>query len=651
MVKPLLTPKNIFRLYQDARTYTDVLNQSFDEFQRISRNEPHPDLNPKFPRLAEGSTAAYLYQKPRTLIQQTPDGEVTTDNCIEWLDIFGNWCLENEIKPNADEDYPLFEKAQVCGQDALTFGFKVTTAPFYQHQNGKYAPDMSAAFWGDVAIPSGYKSINAMPYTFIEGWWPQEKVEEILGQPNLAAGGWDEEALKQVQDQKNSKGDRQQSPAEKKLGLPEDYVHVVVAHQAGVQAPIYTFSPESKSIVRTKPNPDPRGKKNIQVLYGMVDGTNPFGLSIVQMVGAWQNLMDNDAQAYQYNRAYNIDPAIIKHGSIGDGDLHPGAEFEALGDNDSIETIELDTEGLKNYPALYEWQRGVLMNLLNSPPSSGDPDAPLGKTPEGIAQAASDTNTDDLTFVQHIHDWFGEWCETALNIYFAEMKGAHTFKLDEKTAEQLRALKGDGFNPSMLDSDNVLTVDFDELQSPIFCFKVKGGSSKLQDEGQQLQALQQLQETISNSPELTALTGQLTLAKIYNKIVELSGVHDNEDLMIDIKKMEETQAQQAAQAAQSNQSEQITKPPSESLSFKDVAAVSPLAGAEMLRQASLPPDELLAKVQPTENPAITNAQNNLRAKGVPDAAIPHAIEALTDHIPLEDILNDVQQSQGVPVAA
>jgi hypothetical protein len=569
-----LTTDNLFQAYDDAKTYTDSLNDPFPEFQRIARNKPYPDLARKYPKVAEGSTAAYISQKPRDLIQQTPSGDVTVEVkdlpkgwSQEALDLVAQWELDYEIIPNANEDYPVFEKAQNSMEQALTVGFTCTTAPFYNH-DGVWSPDMTMAYWGDVIQPQGYKSIKQSPFTFLVGWWPETRIDQILANPTKAkAGGWNVDELTNAKNELGTKDQKSETPSEKARGIPTNAVPIVVAHQKGVKAPIFTFNPDSKKIYRTQDNPDPRGHKNVQTLYGLVDGTNPFGLSVVEIAGAWQNLMDNDVQAYQYNRAYNVDPATIRTGNIGDGDLHPGATFTAQDEGDGIEVLSIDSTALSEYPTTYEWQRGVLMNLLNSPTSAGDGDAPLGTTPAGIRSANAGIDTDDLSYVQHIHDWFQEWGETALNLCFAMRKGKQQLTLDEATADQLRALSVEPVldgkdNEVMVDgkplmkfdgtllNGNVLTFDFD-MATLIIRFSVNGGSSKLQDETAQLQSLESLLNMVSENEILQQIAGTEKVAELYNKIVTISGVHDSDDLLIDIdalkKQQEDAQAQAEAQ--------------------------------------------------------------------------------------------------------
>lgn len=720
-----LNENNLFQAYDDAVLYTESLNDPFPEFQRIARNKPYPDLARKYPKVAEGSTAAYIQQKPRDLIQQTPSGDVTVDALgqmpkgwtPEAFQLVAQWELDFEIIPNANEDYPVFEKAQNGMEQALTVGFTCTTAPFYNH-DGTWTTDMTMAYWGDVIQPAGYKSIKQSPFTFLRGWWPPERIDQIIANPAKAtAGGWNVPNLTQAKTELETKDQKSETPSEKARGLPESYVPIVVAYQKGVLAPIFTFNPDSKKILRTKPNPDPRGHKNVQTLYGLVDGTNPMGLSVVELVGAWQNLMDNDVQAYQYNRAYNVDPATIRQGNIGDGDLHPGATFTAQDENDGIEVLSIDSTALSEYPTTYEWQRGVLMNMLNSPTSAGDGDAPLGTTPAGIRSAASAISTDDLSYVQHLHDWFEDWGETSLNITFAERKGIQKLELDDATADQLRALAAEPqldskgkeitangkplmkFDGTLLEG-NTLTFDFDQ-KLPIFRFHVNGGSSKLQDETAQLQSLESLLNMVSENEILQQIAGVTKVAELYNKIVTISGVHDSDSLLIDLDALEKQQeaatAEQAAQAqgadgaaAGAQGQSAIARiaagahAPSTSIAFKDLPGYGQIQAAAMQDIILRPQDVGLnpdltplappavdangnpitpppAAAGPTATPTPTDvatpppnpqvpseiikAVTTLQAAGLPHVLIPHAIQALTEGVPLQDILDSVKHPE------
>ena len=698
-----LTPDNLFQAWNDSETYTNILNEPFPEFQRMAQALPYPELAKKFPKVAEGSTGAYIEQKPRQLIQQTPTGNVTAEYpgalppgwSLEAFSLVAQWELDFEIIPHATEDYPVFEKAQHGMEQALGVGFTVTSAPFYNH-DGVWTADMTMMYWGDVKVPAGYKAIKPMPYTFLEGWWPKERVDAIVNMDPKTAkqGGWDQAAVKLSQDTLSSKDYKSETPVEKSRGLPENYYRVVIAHQNGVKAPIYTFNPDTKSIIRTKPNPDPRGHKNIQTLYGKTDGTNPFGVSIFERgVGAWQNLMDNDVQAYQYNRAYNVDPAVKRMGNIGDGELRPGASFTAQTESDDITTIEINSQTLTDFPQLYEWQRAVLMSRLTAPTSANGAtgEAPMGKTPIGIAKASNMISTDDLTYVTHVHSWFQEYCETAINVTFAERKGKQSLTLDDATADQLRALSAQDppkFDAKLLNG-NTLMFDFDQ-PLPIFRFEVDATSSKIQDEVAQLQALESISGTIEQSPTLQQLTGALMAAKIYNKMVAISGVHDASDLEIDIKQLEDQMKQaQEAQSQQGDQSEearlaQEAKPPSGSIAYKDM---QPFGQLQMAAEAGIklrpqdvglnpdlspmpaPPVDPNAPVKgkkgqivppivpPSAQPTPTDVANppanpqvpkeiiqavtTLTQHGLPEVLVPHAIQALTEGVPLQAILDSI----------
>lgn len=679
-----LSADNLFDAYTDADEYTGILNNPFPEFQRVAHALPFPGLPKKYPRIAEGSTGAYIEQKPRDLIQQTPSGDTTCEaiydeqgNTIdaptEWIGVVGQWALDNEIIPKATEDYPVFEKAQAALEQAFTVGFTVTTAPFYNH-DGVWSPDMTMCYWGDVKVPAGYKSIRSMPYVFLDGWWPKEKVDSILAMDPATAkeAGFDLTAIKESKETLSSKDWKAETPVEKTRGLPQNFYRVSVGYQKGVKAPIFMFNPDTKSIIRAKPNKDPRGNKNIQVLYGKIDGTNPFGVSVLERgVGAWQNLMDNDVQAYQYNRMYNVDPATKRIGNIGDGELAPGASFTAQNETDDISTIELNSEALSEFPTLYEWQKDVLNNRLNSSTTAGsDGDNPHGKTPAGVLATQGEVSTDDQAYINHTHSWFQEWAETVLNLYFAERVGKQSLVLNDETVELLLLLAEDGkFDKSLL-TGNSLMFDFDQ-PLPIIRWKIDASSSKIQSDASQVQIADGLLTQLTSNSELLQLAGPVKVAQLYNKIVALSGMHDSSELELDIDtiKQQVEDQQKAANAPAATQE----KPPSEAIAFKDMPGFGQLqmaasAGIKLRPvDVGLNPDMTPMQAsdgsspaanlpvatptptgvaQPPANPQVPHevikAAMNLKQHGLPEILIPHAIQALTEGVPLEAIKQSIK---------
>jgi len=561
-----ITPTNVFKRYQSAKTYTDQLTQPFTEFARIARNRPHEGIDPAYPKTTDGTTASIIQKTPKRVVQQLPTGVIESDDDQDWLPIVAQFIYTNKILPYANEEYGLFEKSHLIIENGLTFGFGASYAPFMNHE-GYFCPDMTLPYWGDLIVAKGKKSGPSMKYLFVRSWWQRSDIERLIDSENqLAAdaekGGeqyeatWDPAALKEVLDSKSAKDQQALTPTEQERGSAVDGIELITAFQVGVGAKFYTFHYNSEKIVRTKTNKDPRGKMPIDWFYGDIDGSNPFGRGIVELIGGLQNLIDSDMQMYQYNRALALAPPVIKYGNVGDFSFRPNEVIEATNpQTDQILPLKIDTSALVNYPQLYGLQKSQLLNLVSSPDTSiasdvGNPG--FGKTPTALNQQKAALSVDDNAIRKRFETWFAAWSETAINLYFGERSGIEELQLDQETADKLRKLADEGKfslldeqdNPT-LDDDNKLLINYDTA-TPALKFCVDASSSKMQDNQTQMNALEQIQQFIDSSPALQQILPPEKQLAIYNSMVAVAGVENPEELRVDIDEFKRQQAQQQA---------------------------------------------------------------------------------------------------------
>lgn len=561
MAHAYLTPKNIFKLYEQDKEYTDTLTKPFDEFARIARNRPHDGIDPAYPKTTDGTTASIIQKTPKRVVQQLPTGVIEGDEAPEWLKLVAQFVYTEKILPYANEDYGLFEKSHLVIESGLTFGFGASLAPFLNH-GGYFCPDMVLPYWGDITIQKGKKSGPACRRVFIRSWWQKSDIDALIdSEEKLAAEAkkrgetyestWDIAALKEVRQKLSTKDQQAMTPAEQERGNAVDGIEFVTGFQEGVGAKFYTFEVSTKKIVRTKVNKDPRGKIPVDWFYGDIDGTNPLGRGIVELIGGLQNLIDSDMQMYQYNRALALAPPVLKIGEMGDFRFAPNAVIEATDLTAKLEPITIDTTALAKYPELYGLQKSQLLNLVSSPDTSisaeiGNPG--FGKTPTAINQQQAMISVDDNAIRKRFESWFEGWSETAINLYFAERSGIEIIKLDEDTANKLRQLEPtEDFDPNTaLNDKNELVINYDTA-TPALKFRVDASTSKMKDDTAQLQALTGLLETLENNQVLAGLIVQRYPDKVlsaWNRIVASSGVEDPENLSIDIDEFKEQQEQE-----------------------------------------------------------------------------------------------------------
>ena len=85
--------EDVYQKFSDAKTFMTPLFEPLDEFERISRNRPHPGIAKNLPKVTDGTLAALIQEQPKRIIQQIPTASVKSDS--EWMDIIAKWifCL------------------------------------------------------------------------------------------------------------------------------------------------------------------------------------------------------------------------------------------------------------------------------------------------------------------------------------------------------------------------------------------------------------------------------------------------------------------------------------------------------------------------------------------------------------------------------
>lgn len=631
-----LTPENIVEVFKASQQYTEGLTDNFFEYERIARNKPHGSIPKELPKTTDGTTASIIRKTPHRVIQQLPTGKVTSDS-EDWLSIVAEFIYTNKIIPSANEGYSLLQKCWNVTERFLTFGFCPTYAPFVEH-GGYFCTDLRLPYWGDIFLQPGKLSDVDSNYIFMRSWWQTKDLDALIAsQEKLSKNTektWDVEALKKVKEIETTKDEKAKTPAEREKSInTKGGVELITGFQRGVGANFFTFHLQNTgkgdkqvtqgTIVRTKANKDPRGELPISFAYGDIDGSNPFGRSIIELVGGLQNLMDGEMQMYQFNRALMLAPPIIKRGNYNKNKIKmvPNAIWDLGSDlNNTAETAKLDSTALANFPNNYGLMKSQLLNLLASPDTStsaevGNPG--FSKTDSGVKQIAANVSVDDNYVRKQFETWFERWSETAINLYFAERNGVEELQLDKEAADKLRSLAGEGkFDLVLLSDDDKIRVDYDTATEQLK-FEVDASTSKMQDEVKQLQSLQGVVELLDKSPSLQGLVPPEKQIELWNALVANSGIENPEKLVIgeqEIQQMQMVAQQQAEMQAQGAQLQADAQQP-----------VNPAPPPEQAPQQPSPEDQQFMQ--------------QLQQMGIPDQQIGQALAMLHNGMSPEEILN------------
>jgi len=560
-----LTPKNVVETFKTSQQYTEGLTDNFPEYERIARNKPHGSIPKEYPKTTDGTTASIIRKTPHRVIQQLPTGKVTSDT-NDWLSVVASFIYTNRILKNANEGYALIQKCWTVVEKFLTFGFCPTYTPFVEH-GGYFCTDLRIPYWGDIFLQPGKLSDADSKYIFLRSWWQTNDIDALIASQNKlnkkTPRTWDVSALQEVRTMISTKEEKALTPAERDMRInTKGGVQLITGFQRGKGAKFYTFHVSSGKIVRTKENKDPRGEIPINFAYGDVDGGNPFGRGIIDLVGSLQNLMDGEMQMYQYNRALQLNPPLIKKGSFNKNRIKfaPNTIIDVgTEQNADVIPLKIDTTALQNFSNNYGLMKSQLINLLSSPDTSisaevGNPG--FSKTPAGVKQMQANLGIDDNYVLKQFETWYANWSETAINLYFAERTGIEELQLDKETANALRKLANEHkFDLSNLSDDNKIRIDYDSATEGLK-FEVDTSTSKMEDKITQLRSLQGLTELLDKSPFLQTLIPKEQQMHLWNSIVANSGVDNPEKLSIDDGQIQESIQQMKQQEQQQQEMEQ-----------------------------------------------------------------------------------------------
>ena len=576
-----LNEDNLIELYNESKEYTSKLTVRFEENARIARNIAHPNTPARFPKTTDGTTASIIAKTPKRVIQQLPTGVITTDQQNDPRAIIADFVYRERILPHANLEYDLIQKCWNTIEDGQTFGSKsIYTA--MTMKDGELLPDYIPLYWGDVMLQIGKKSGYDSKYVFMRTWWQESDVDSVIDEERQRAKEareqgvkystpWKIDALENLKHAITAKDDLATAPSDKELNINESGIEIVTAMQVGKNSKWFTFNPDTEEIIRVKKNKDPRGLIPIDWYYYDIDGANPLGRSLIDLVGPLQNLIDSDMQAYQYNRALALQPPLQVKGPVNDKQiLFAPAAINKIPENGSIEAMSIDTTAIRDYPNIYGMQKSQLLNLVASPDTSisadvGNPG--FGKTPAAIKTQNAQISVDDNAIRKSFEAFFENWSETAINMYFAEQSGQKKMVVDDETALKLQEI---GYP---VDEDNTTIVDFDHVTT--LRFRVDASTTKVNSEADQLEALQLLLQTLDSSASLAQIVPVEKKIAAWNAIVANSGVEDTESLTISQEEMESIeqgmQAQAQAMPGEEETAEaQMELPPEEQMANSEV---------------------------------------------------------------------------------
>lgn len=566
------------------------------EYERIARNKPHPAIDKAYPKVTDGTTASVVEKTPRRILQQIPTGLVS-DTEDDWLAQVANFKLTHQIIPNANDQFPFLQKAQMAISKALTYGAQPAFLYFTRH--GKtFGPDMKLPYIKDCFLEPGKVSDTDSNFIMMRSWYQPRDIEAIIAREQQLSkqaadrgedyeSGWDLQALADIKDDVSQKTDLATTPNEKDKNNRNGGIEIIHCFQRGIGAKFYSIHMKTHKIVRTRVNKDPRGELPIIYLYATADVSNPIGRGFVEPVSSMQNLMDAEVQMYQYNRALMLNPPMTKRGNWNKNQakLAPNVLVDLGNDAAAAwEPVKIDSTALSQFSTNYSLMQSQLYQLLSAPTSniSGASGATqASKTPQGVEQTNANLNVDDTFIRNQVEAWLQKVFTTFLNLDFAERSGVEVLQLDADTADDIRNLSS--YQEGMVNDKNQIRIDYDK-ETEALEFVVDAGSSEQQDDTEEITQLKEILADVNQNPYsiqyIQQAGKQLNLGEVYKQLFTRLGLNELDKILTDVPKDEQGNPQTTPPMA-------IDKP---KLVINYDSITSPTVKAALLQNAGIQAD-------------------------------------------------------------
>jgi hypothetical protein len=535
---PFINASNARDAYEESnkwfRPYFDPIN----EFERIARNKPSDKITSELPKITDGTMAAVVQEQPKRVIQQVPSGILKCKDYPEYAKI-ADIVLFQELVPRYNRMGSMLQKSWNMVGKAMTWGRSVSYT-FYTMTNGVLHTDFVIPYAKDVLSEKGKVFAPDSNIGFLRSWYQNRDLQAIINR-ELAMekqikgykSEWDLPRLAQfMQAGASAKPADQQTPAEREKGDGNTGgFEVIHAFQVGAGAEFYSFAPrfEDGKTLRTKVNKDPRGKMPLDFLYCNIDLSNPMGRGQIELSGGVQNLIDQQMQMFQFQTTLMMGPPLQVWGNPDKATLkfRPNAIWDmGSNQNNMVKPYEVSNNAIQNFPNNYALLKSQIMNLNSTqdhsiPTEAGNP--AQSKTQAGVKASEERLGISDNYLRKQYEEWFERQSETSVNIFFSEMTGKKSLKLEGEDLKEIMKTPA----AKHVDKKGVLNIPYKEINDVVFHFEVDASSSEVKEDADNAE---KLTEVLALLQKVEDPTIQQKIPQLVKLIIDEIGAEGTDDL-------------------------------------------------------------------------------------------------------------------------
>lgn len=597
--------QNYIAEWKKSKQFVYGYTRDFKDLDTIA-NAQYPRGSAKKPNVGDTTIAGTIRQMMRRAVKTPPvvsvaiNGSKQTEQALICRYLVNN-CILNPVTFGKG----FINTIQIGGRGALTRGFNVFQVKATK-MYGEFGVTPTLIHFSDIGIEPGVQDINLSNYWYVRTQFTPTKLKGIYKKEKKNKNTtWNVRALKALIDAgPDGSGETEYAewliPSQQGTDIASETYTLITRYSRDPSDDIIDFSPTLSQELRTRPNRSKFGYPRVVALVIDAAELSPFGDSRVRLASPNQNLMMALRQNVATTWLYNSDPAVYQLGTfIGSTALKSGARLRSTDPQAKIGVITLDTSTSQQYDKLSEGIGGQILTMLGYNPSSNL--GSLGQSKTGIGAQTQRMTMDDASqeITNIITDFIKQYIISALDVLLSEQEGKGILYVDDETRDDIKELTPGRF-PNDKDP-NALGINWNELYDYIKKIDVDVDTTITKD-ALTKEKRADLQDALTVMSQTSDPSDPVAQERVRAVEDEFLG-ETIPDMSLKLQRKRQSQSgvpqgapgQQPAGQQVPAQQPPAQKPPSESINFKDAAAVAPRAGAAMLEQAGLPSEDLVAK--------------------------------------------------------
>lgn len=588
--------------WKKAKQFVYGYTRDFRDLDTIA-NAQYPRGSAKKPNVGDTTIAGTVRQMMRRAVKQIPvvsvaiNGSKQTEQALVCRYLVNN-CILNPVSFGKG----FINNLQIGGRGALTRGFNVFQVKATR-MYGEFGITPTLIHFSDIGIEPGVQDISSSNYWYVRTQFTPTKLKNIYKKEKSNKNTtWNVKALKALIDAgPDGSGETEYAewliPSQQGTDIASETFTLITRYSRDPSEDIISFSPTLSQELRTVPN---RSKFGYPRVLGLVIDTaelSPFGDSRVRLASPNQNLMMALRQNVATTWLYNSDPTMYQIGMFtGDNSLKSGGRVVSSDPNAKVGVINLDTSTAQGYDKISQEIGGQILTMLGFNPGANL--GALGQSKTGIGAQTQRMTMDDASqeITNIVEEFIKQYIISALDLYLSEQDGEGIIYVDDETREDIKEIEPNRFTDE--NNPNALGINWNELYDYIQKIDVEVDTTISKDDltNEKRKDLQDALTVAAQTADPADPASKEKIDAIEDEFLDevVPGMSQKLDR---IKQRKDQQPAPGAPAApgQPIQAGPGPKPPSESITFKDTAAVAPRAAAAMLEQAGLPSEDLAAK--------------------------------------------------------